>query len=263
MFENVHRFLHEDIQGAVLRVMEDEVLAADEFLPEGRKLAAPQEYPFAYTCCYLQHRGHNILIDVGFDADTVPGALESIDIAPEEIDLVLLTHADRDHIQGALRPDGSFTYPNAQHVIGRELWENLRRPETLAALDDERRPFYRKLVRAFDDILHLCDDESEVTEGIVFLPCPGHRIGHAAYELATAGAPLIHSGDSFFHPLFVEHPDWPNLHDSVPDQAAASRIRLAERAAARSALVLGSHLAFPGIGRIESIDGAFRWANVS
>ncbi len=263
MLENVHRFKHENIEGAVIRIMEDEMLSPDEFLSDEHKPDDPDEYPFAYTCCYLRHRGRHVLVDAGFDCDTTPGALEEIGVAPEEIEVVLLTHADRDHVAGLLMPDGTFTYPNAQHVIGHELWENLRKPETLAALDEQRQSFYRRLIHAFDETIQLCEGESEVIEGVRFVPSPGHRVGHAIYEFATDGPPLLHTGDSFFHPVFAEHPDWPNVTDSLPEQAVASRIRLVARAAASNALVLGSHVPFPGIGRIEPTDGAYRWVAIS
>jgi len=262
MLENVHRFAHEDIEGAVIRVLDDELVSIDEFLPEGETLDEPIEFPFAYTCCYLRHRGRHVLIDTGFDPDTAPGALESIGVASEEIDLVLLTHADYDHAGGLLRADGSFTYPSARHVIGRELWENLRKPETLDALGDERGALYRKLVTAFDEHLRLPAEESEVADGVRFVPSPGHRIGHAVYEFTTDGAPLLHTGDAFFHPIFVERPGRSNSIDSNAEQAAASRIALAERAAASNALVLSTHIPFPGIGRIELDGDGFRWVEV-
>ncbi len=263
MLENVHRFTHEEIEGAVIRIIEDEILTTNEFLSEEHKSDELDEYPFAYTCCYLRYNDKHVLVDAGFDWDTVPGALEALDVATEAIDLVLLTHADRDHVAGLLMPDGTFTYPNARHVIGHELWENLRRPETLAALDEERRAFYSKLLHAFDHVMRLCEEESEVIEGIRFIPSPGHRIGHAVYEFATEGTPLLHTGDSFFHPVFAEHPDWPNVTDSLPEQAVDSRKALVARAAATNALILSSHIPFPGIGRIESADGAYRWVPIS
>ena len=267
MSESVHRFTHGDIEGAVIRIMEDEIVSTHEFLPDELKLDDPEEAIFSYTCCYLRYRGKHVLIDAGFDPDTAPGALESIDVAPEEIELVLLTHADRDHIAGLLMPDGTFTYPNAQHVIGRELWENLRKPETLDGLDEDRAAFYRRFVNAFDDHMRLCEGETEVVPGVRFLPSPGHRVGHAIYEFdsdsATAGAPLLHTGDTFFHPMFAEQPDWPNMADSLPDQARDSRSAVIERAAASGALVLSSHVEFPGIGRIERSGDTTRWVPVS
>lgn len=263
MLDNIYRFTHEDIEGAVIRVMEDEIVSTNEFLPDERQLGGQAEYAFAYTCCYLWYRDRHVLIDAGFDPDTTPGALESIDVALEEIELVLLTHADRDHVAGLLMPDGTFTYTNAQHVIGRKLWENLRRPETLAALDEQRQLFYRRLVHAFDDHLQLPGDESDVIDGIRFIPSPGHRIGHAVYEFATDGSPLLHTGDAFFHSIFAEHPDWPNPTDSLPEQATTSRKALVERAVETEALILSSHIPFPGIGRIELANGAYHWMPIS
>jgi len=252
--EQIHEFRHHDIEGVVIRIMDDEILSLNEFLAEERQLNEGDEYEFAYTCCYLKHRDRHILIDAGFDPDTAPGALESIDVLPEDIDLVLLTHADRDHVAGLLMADGSLTYPNAQHVISKELWDNLSDPATLDALADERSAFYRKFVRALDDSIQLCDGESDVAAGIRFIPSPGHRIGHAVYEFASEGTPLLHTGDAFFHPVFAEHPDWANVTDSIPDQGAESRKLLVARAAESDALILSTHTPFPGIGRLSKTD---------
>lgn len=264
MAEQVHRFRQYDIEGAVIRIMDDEILSLNEFLAEEHHLEAGAEYEFAYTCCYLKHRGRRVLIDAGFDPDTTPGALESIDVSPEDIELVLLTHADRDHVAGLLMADGSLTYPNAQHVIGKELWDNLSNPATLAALGDDRSAFYHKLVRVLNNSIQLCDGESDVADGIRFIPSPGHRIGHAVYEFASEGAPLLHTGDAFFHPVFAEHPDWANVTDSIPDQAVKSRKLLVDRAAESDALVLSTHTPFPGIGQLKKTDElVYQWMPIN
>lgn len=264
MDEQVYRFRHRDVMGAVIRILDDETLSVNEFLDEQHQLGEGDECAFAYTCCYLAYRGRHILVDAGFDPDTTAGALESLDVLPEDIALVLLTHADRDHVAGLLMPDGSLAYPNALHTIGREHWQHLGTPEMLASLDGERAAFYRKLLRALEDHVMLCDDGCEVEDGIRFLLSSGHRIGHGVYELETDGTPLIHSGDSFLHPLFAEHPDWVNLTDSKPDEAVESRKALVARAAASQALVLGSHIPFPGIGQLDEIgDMLYQWTAVA
>ena len=73
----------------------------------------------------------------------------------------------------------------------------------------------------------------------------------------------LHTGDAFFHPIFAEHPDWPNVADSLPEQAVASRKQLVARAAKARALVLSSHIPFPGIGKIEPANGGYRWVPIS
>ena len=260
MEEQVHRFRHHNIEGAVIRIMDDEILSLNEFLDEEHQLDEGDDYEFAYTCCYLRHRGKHILIDAGFDPDTTPGALESIDVPPEDIELVLLTHADRDHVAGLLMTDGSLTYPNARHIISKDLWDNLSNPETLDSLDNERSTFYRKLIKAFDDHIQLCEGECDLVEGIRFILSPGHRIGHAVYEFASEAVPLLHTGDAFFHPIFAEHPDWTNITDSIPDQALESRKLLVARVAESGALILSTHIPFPGMGRLEKTDElVYQW----
>ena len=254
MEDLLHQFRHEDIEGAVIRILEDEVLSINEFLAEVHQLDDGDEYEFAYTCCYLKHRGRHILIDAGFDPDTVPGALESIDVYPEDIELVLLTHADRDHVAGLLMHDGSLTYANAQHVISKEVWDDLTNSETLDALDNERGRFYRKLIRVLDDSIQLYEGESDVVEGIRFIPSPGHRVGHAVYQFTSEGTPLVHTGDSFFHPLFAEHPDWANVTDSIPIGGVDSRKLLMARLAESNATILSTHSPYPGMGQLKKID---------
>ena len=261
MNDHIFRFHHEGIDGAVIRVLEDEILSVNEFLSEDHQHGDTDEYAFAYTSCYLNVYGRHVLIDAGFDPDTVPGALESIDVLPEDINWVLLTHADRDHVGGLLMGNGSLTYPNAQHVIGKALWEDLSNPETLAALSDERSPFFRRLVAALDSRLQLCEGEELVTADITFLLSSGHRLGHAVYEIKTQGTPLVHTGDSYFHPLFIESPAWINRVDSLPDVGSNSRQRLTERLAQTAACVLGSHLPFPGIGTILRDGSDYRWVS--
>lgn len=259
MEEQIHRFRHHDIDGAVIRIMEDEVLSLNEFLAKDQHLETGDQYEFAYTCCYLKHKGKHILIDAGFDPDTIPGALESIDVFPEDIDLVLLTHADRDHVTGLLMADGSLTYPNAHHVIGKQLWDNLTNPATLDALGHGHSAFYRRLVKVFDQAIQLCEQEEEIIDGIRFICSPGHRIGHAVYEFATAKSPLLHTADSFLHPVFAEHPDWANMADSNPDQGVENRKLLVARAAKSGALILSAHMPFPGMGFIRSQDDGYHW----
>ncbi len=264
MQDLLHRFSHENIEGAVVRVLEDEILSVNEFLAEVHQLDFGDEYEFAYTCCYLNHQGRHILVDAGFDPDTPPGALESMDVAPEDIELVLLTHADRDHVAGLIAHDGSPTYPNALHVLSKDTWDHLSRRETLDALDEERRRFYQKLVRTLAESIRLCDGDSVVAEGIRFIPSPGHRVGHAVYEFASAGTPLVHTGDSFFHPLFAEHPDWANITDSIPASGVASRRLLVAQLADSNAVVLSSHSPFPGIGTLKQAgELTYQWVSLT
>jgi len=259
MDPQIYAFEHHDVAGAIIRVLEDEELSLNEFLTKDRQSEDVEDYAFAYTACYLNHRGRHILIDAGFDPDTVPGALESLGVAAEDIEFVLLTHADRDHVAGLLMQGGGLTYPTAEHVIGQMLWENLSRPETLDALPEDRAPFFRRLVSAFDDTIRRCADGETVADGIRFLLHHGHRVGHAVYEITAAGASIVHTGDAFFHRVFAEHPNWANPTDSLPAEAVESRSRLVPMLADTGALVLSTHLPFPGMGFIRRETNGYHW----
>jgi len=261
--EQIHHFQHHDIEGAIVRILDDEILSVNEFLPEEHQLDEGDEYEFAYTSCYLHYRGKNVLIDAGFDPDTLPGALEALDVLPEDIDLVLLTHGDRDHVIGVVMHDGSLTYPNAQHVMSKELWDHLELRETLDAMPNDRARFYRALIRALDGHIQLAEEEEDVAKGIRFIPSPGHRLGHAVFQFETDESPLIHSADVFQHIIFAEHPDWPNVTDSDPDQAVQSRKALVALAAQSNALVLATHVPFPGMGFIRADASGYLWESAT
>jgi len=259
MQQQTYRFEHHGVAGAVIRILDDETLSLNEFLTPERQSDDAEDYDFAYTAAYINYSGKHVLVDAGFDPDTVPGALESLGIEPEEIDLVLLTHADSDHIAGLLMQDGGLTYPNAEHVIGKMLWENLRKPETLALVPEERAPFFKRFVSTFEDKIRCCEDGEVVSEGVRFVLNHGHRVGHAVYEFSTAETPIVHTGDAFFHPVFAEHPDWVNRTDSLPEEAVESRRQLVPQLAAVRTLIMSSHIPFPGLGYLRKSNAGYHW----
>ena len=50
---------------------------------------------------YLETKNHKILIDLGMNVKYIKEKLQELDILPEQIDLILITHVHKDHI-GAL-----------------------------------------------------------------------------------------------------------------------------------------------------------------
>ena len=77
----------------------------------------------------IETSGQRVLLDTGPADDPEPGkllaALAAEGIAPEEIDVVLLTHMHSDHFGGALDANGALTFPNARYLINaveQEFW---------------------------------------------------------------------------------------------------------------------------------------------
>jgi len=52
------------------------------------------------NCTYIETKNHKILIDIGTSSLYVEKSLKSIGVNPEEIDIVLVTHAHIDHVGG-------------------------------------------------------------------------------------------------------------------------------------------------------------------
>jgi len=264
--ENVHRFTHGGVEGAILRILDDEPRSLNGLLPDEYKLPEDRTLPFAFTCCYVRHRGRHVMIDGGIDGDEVAAQLAVLDVKPEDVDLVLITHVDRDHVAGLILQigDGELIYPNARYAIDAGLWKELQVDETYDELPKHLQRLFKALVARLEDRTILCDGENEVADGITFVPCPGHRPGHAAYELdgdsGTTTGPLLHVGDAFMHPVFLEHPDWPVTGDTFPDQAVESRKALIERIAKTNALVIATHFPWPGIGQVQPRNAAAHWA---
>ena len=52
------------------------------------------------NCTYVETKNHKILIDIGTSSLYVEKSLRSIGVNPEDIDIVLVTHAHIDHVAG-------------------------------------------------------------------------------------------------------------------------------------------------------------------
>jgi glyoxylase-like metal-dependent hydrolase (beta-lactamase superfamily II) len=116
--------------------------------------------------------------------------------APEDIDIVLLTHLHFDHVGGATvrRPDGSVTlaFPRARHVVqAGEL--------AFAASPSERvRASYPPAnlePLAAAGVWELVEGEAEITRGVRVLPTPGHTPHHQSVLVESDGATACYLAD--------------------------------------------------------------------
>ncbi|MCB0120913.1 MAG: MBL fold metallo-hydrolase, partial [Caldilineaceae bacterium] len=90
--------------------------------------AAWNVYVSPYPSLLIEHDDQRILVDMGAGklAPTTGKLvinLRAAGIAPEEIDLVFITHAHPDHIGGALAEDGRPVFSNARYLLGRAEWD--------------------------------------------------------------------------------------------------------------------------------------------
>ena len=170
-------------------------------------------------------------------SDDLAAALAGAGCAPEQIELVVLTHLDFDHCGGCLQlPQSRVAVPaGAQPADGCGQ-------EVIAQLESEGR-------------VDRIQDGGEAAPGVVLRAAPGHRAGHS---LAEIGGSLVHLADLVHHRLHVQHPQWDRRFDSDVEVALATRLRVLDELARSGLIVTASHIA--GAGRIvPAAGGGQRW----
>jgi glyoxylase-like metal-dependent hydrolase (beta-lactamase superfamily II) len=231
--------------------------------------AAWETYPSPYPSLLVKTGDQTILVDTGAGklapttGQLLPN-LRSIDVAPEEIDTVILTHGHPDHIGGNLDSTGKLAFANARYVMGREEWAFWASDPDLASL---KIPMFIEIIRSvaqaqlppIRDRLTLVEDGDEIAPGIQVVAAPGHTPGHIALRITSEGEQLLWAVDTCIHPIHVEHPDWVSKADYLPHETVVTRRRLLGQAAVDRALVHMYHFPFPGLGHVVLQDGGWRW----
>jgi len=229
------------------------------------------EIVLGYNVAHVRLGAASILIDLGFD-DPGPGSpwraprhrrspgvvagLAALGVAPKAITHVLITHAHGDHVAGgAIERDGTWVprYPNATYYIGRADWEgNPAREEATSLLAKNLGPV------AAAGKLEMVDGERAIAPGVTMIAAPGESEGHCIVRVVSDGATFYFLGDLFHHPCEVPHRDWVS---TGRDGAAlvASRDALLAAAPAADALLMTTHMPFPGFGRIRETQEGPIW----
>jgi glyoxylase-like metal-dependent hydrolase (beta-lactamase superfamily II) len=164
--------------------------------------------------------------DAAFAArhDARPGrGLEALGVAPEQVDLVVLTHLHFDHAGGLLRPDGTPRFPRARVVVQRAELEEAGSDCALC------RASYVK-----DDWAALApeavDGDAALAPGLRVIRTGGHTRGHQAVVVEGGGETLACWGDLVSTTAHLR-PQWVTALDLYPMEAYAAKSTLLARAA--------------------------------
>ncbi len=181
-------------------------------------------------------------------------ALAATGVKPAEIGTVLLTHMHPDHSGGLVAAGGKAAFPNAELVVSRTEWGFWHDDAIMASVPEESRGFFlmaRGTVAPYADRLNLFDGEAAVAPGFTALPLPGHTPGHSGFMLDAGAEQLLFWGD-VVHSVALQfaYPDWTIAYDTDPALTAETRRKMLDRAASDNLLLTGSHLDFPGLGRV-------------
>ncbi|WP_336158400.1 MBL fold metallo-hydrolase [Amycolatopsis sp. VC5-11] len=189
-------------------------------------------------------------------------ALAAAGFAPDEVDLVLLTHLHADHVGWNTREqDGEWvpTFPSARHVTARaerEFWAGY-------AMYEPRRQMFEDSVLPVEragllDLVDVPADGVEIVSGVRLLPTPGHTPGHVSIELRSAGETALITGDAVHHPVQFAHPEIGASVDIDPAESEKTRRRLLAELVDSRALVLGTHFTPPTGGHLVRHGASYR-----
>ena len=155
--------------------------------------------------------GENVLIDAGigdalserqrkiFGVESASGLknrLSELDLTPEDINLVILTHLHADHAGGVigLDKDGRKIprFPNARHVVQIKEWEEAMHPDERTSVT-----YFTSNLKILEQekLLELVDGEDEVATGIRLTNTGGHTPGHQAVLIQDGENKILWAGD--------------------------------------------------------------------
>ena len=216
----------------------------------------------------LRTTGRTIIVDTGIGPESAPafawsgvrGALDeelrAVDVAPGDVDTVVITHVHDDHIgwnvaEGTIEPG----FPNAQYLVHRADWEWMA-----SSTDEENRAIFEAVLAPLERTsqLDLTDKPVELTPELLVHPAPGHTPGHQVVLIDSNGERAIVAGDIANHPVMLMQPGVNGDTDNDPELAAATRAAMLERIGSEDRLVMSPH--FPeAFGRFAPDGDRHLW----
>ena len=273
-----HRFRHGDFE--IIVVSDGHLVLPTSFLapeaPPAQRAALlkaagqdTEQYQSPTNITLVRKGSELILVDAGSGDRFMPTAgklfdnLKDAGIDKAAITKVVLTHGHPDHLWGALDDLDDLVLPNAAYYVGATEWDFWHGENATRGLPAERAGFVTGARRRFDAIkgrVKMVKPGDDIVTGVRVVDTAGHTQGHVSLEIA-GGEGLFVGGDVLTHPLIsFAHPEWRTTADHVPDQAATTRKNLLDRLAADKSKLIGFHLPYPGIGRVERKGSAYQFA---
>lgn len=187
--------------------------------------------------------------------------LKAVGVAPEDVDMVILTHLHVDHVGWNTKlENGQWvpTFPNAEYIVSAKELE-ARDPKRGAA---SRPPAawntYLDSVQPILDAgkMRIVEGNEELMPGIKLVPVPGHAPGQMGVLVESGGREAFFIADVMHNPVQIHYPDWNSKYCENQDQARETRAKVLKHAADHGTLLFAGHFGFPHCGYVRrSGDG--------
>ncbi len=182
-----------------------------------------------------------ILFDAGIGADKggrLMETLDSLDISPNEISQIFITHLHFDHVGGLFNPDGTAAFPSANLYIPQpeyDAWSSGKMGDTKVVEMIDR--CYEGRINCFTP-----GDTIDSVLCLVTIPAYGHTPGHTIYNIEDV---LIVGDIMHAVALQLDHPEFCARFDADPAQAVATRKVVLDRARTEHLTLCGMHFPRP------------------
>jgi glyoxylase-like metal-dependent hydrolase (beta-lactamase superfamily II) len=241
--------------GLIPRAMWQEVIAPNDL----------NQIPSDSRCLLIESAAGLILVDAG-NGDKLPpkvrarlgmddrngrllGELARVGFAPEDVDLVLLTHFHGDHIGGATRWGGGDqetgagalatpVFPRARYIGQRVELADASFPNERTAATYPAENF-RPLVES--GRLEIVDGPQRPAPGVRTEMAPGHRPGLQVVWVEDGGESLLFLSDAAPWAVQLERLAWVPAYDIAPLESMETKRRLRLDAAERKARLVFQH----------------------
>jgi len=217
--------------------------------------------------------GENILIDAGMGdalserqkkvfgierASNLEKTLSEHHLAPEDINLVLLTHLHADHAGGVISLDKNGRkvprFPNARHVVQIKEWEEAMHPDerTSATYFTENLKILER-----EKLLELIDGVDQVATGIRLANTGGHTPGHQAVLIEDSETSVLWAGDIIPSTHHLRIP-YVAAVDLFPRETMEQKKRFLRMCSEDGWILAFDHDLKVKLSKIEEKEGVFR-----
>ncbi len=197
------------------------------------------------------------------------GSLHSAGYAPEEVDIVLVTHLHSDHIGGLTAQDGNRVFPNAEVYVAKAESDFWLSPEIAAKASKDAQPFFQSAQAIAAPYIkagkwHTFNGSESIVDGMQLVALPGHTPGHTGYEFSSKGQTILFWGDIVHaQRVQLQHPEVTAIFDIDQTAAAATRQQLLPKLAQEGVLIAVPHSSFfPSLGRLRKEGSGYSWVPV-